>query len=169
MLESLKRVAIAPLFTLGLFTASVTLVPLAGCNAVGQTSVPAGLQQAAQDVSLIASGLGSATLSLTGLVPPATLATIQKALTEINQVATLLGQAPTAAAGAPLVQQLEGSINAIVGATATLQLPGKWNAALAAVQVLLPVVEIAVGLVTPPRMARTAMTVEQARATLAAR
>ena len=147
---------------------STALVPfgaaLAGCATLQAPGVPAGLQQVAQDVALIAQGLGHATLSLPGLIPAGTLATVQKYLAQINQVAELLGQAPTAAAGAPLIQQLEGAINGIVAATGTLQLPGKWNDALAAVEALLPVIEVAVGLVVPTaRAARSAMTPAQAR------
>ena len=149
---------------------STALLPvsaaLAGCPAFRAPGIPAGLQQVAQDVALIAQGLGHATLSLPGLIPAGTLATVQKYLAQINQVAELLGQAPTAVAGAPLIQQLEGAVNGIVAATGTLQLPGQWNAALAAVEALLPVIEVAVGLVTPARMARSTMTAEQARAVL---
>jgi len=145
-----------------------------------------------QDVQTIAMGLSKtltqlSMLNLPGLTP-AILDICQTALAGIQTVGqALLGVSSTTDAQ-PLVQRVEGYVNAFVGALAFLPLPGPIQLALVAATILLPIIESAVNLVvtaktvmpvtvssgaasitvlTPaPSAAAPVMTPAQARATL---
>jgi hypothetical protein len=151
---------------------SILALPLA-VAACG--SLPSGstIALAAYDTALIAKGLNGVLTQLTVLqisgLTPSILDTCNQALTGLQGVAQALYSASSVSDAQPLVQKVEGYVNAIVGALAALPLPPDVSKALAAAAILLPIVEVAVGLVmqTAPPAPAVQMTPDQARSTLA--
>lgn len=137
-------------------TAAVPLA-LGACGSVDMK-----IASVAKDAKLIASGFAGVLqqlgrLNLPGLTP-ALVAYIGVAVAGITSLADALGTAATAAEAQPLVEKIAGYTNAVVGALATLPLPPAISMALQAAMVLLPLIELAVGLVaSPAHPARSAL------------
>jgi hypothetical protein len=144
------------------------LLPLAAC-AGGQLPTPS-IGVVANDVKIIATGLQGVmnqlgALSVPGLTPQV-LNTCQTSLAGLQTCAAAIANASSAVDAKPTVEQVEGYVNAFVGALAVLPLPAPVNTALVAATILLPVIEAAVGLAisnAPP----ATMTPDQARSALA--
>jgi hypothetical protein len=94
---------------------------------------------------------------------------IGSALGSVQSVATALAKVTDKAAAQPLVTKLETYVNAFVSAAAGIPLlPPSIQLALQAASILLPVIEVAVGLVLPsaPKASAATMTPAQARLVL---
>jgi hypothetical protein len=141
-------------------------VMLAGC-ATGSTSASTIAAQAASDIGLIGSGLSGALsgLSASGAVSATAISQITGYINSIEAVATTVTTATSATAGQSAVQQIETLLNSLVSAASGLPLPAPFSTALSAASVLLPVVEVAVGLVSSAASAgaMVPMTPAQAR------
>ena len=154
---------------------SAAAILLVGCN-LTPAQVNTALSAAASDAQTIAAGLSGAMSSLATLKIPGLTATtigkVQTAIAAIVTVANGLSGATSTNTAQPLVQQLEGDINAVVDALAGLPLPAEIELPLQAATVLLPLIETAVGMVVSQvtsaakMRATTPMTPAQARALL---
>lgn len=131
-------------------TALAGVATLAAC--AGQTS--AQLAQAAvtyaQDV---ANGLAAAVQAMVGL-PAATVATITGYAKDAQQAAASLSTSLTQTAGQPIIQQIQGDVQAVQSDVESLLPAGSQAANIladvnAVLQVLLPLVGIALAGVTP--------------------
>jgi hypothetical protein len=141
-------------------------VVLAGCQSTGGGSTSTIAAQAASDIGLIASGLTGAlsSLSASNTVSPSAVSQITGYINAIEAVAATVTTATSATAGQTAVQQIETLLNSLVSAASGLPLPAPFSTALSAASVLLPVVEVAVGLVTTASAGATVpMTPAQAR------
>lgn len=162
-----------------LLTASA-IAPLAlvGCAGQAPNQTVAAL---AADVTTIAQGLQAEipALTATGALSAAQLAQFTGYLTQLEAVATQISVAASAETAQPLVQQVEGIVNAAVAVVAKIPLmPPAVSAALQAVALLLPVIETGAGLAvtqltlppaaapTPTAAAIVLKTPDQARAYL---
>ena len=101
-------------------------------------------------------------------IPAATASSATTLLAEAIGVAKSISASLTATAAQPLVRQVEADVNAAIQALASLSLPKSVSAVLQAAQVLLPVIETAVGLMVPAAATPNAMSPAQARAILKA-
>jgi hypothetical protein len=148
---------------------AVALAPLLAACA-GKT-VDQSIATVVTDVSTIANGLqGTLTqlgaLGVAGLTP-AIVSTVGNYVADLQQVATQVSGATTTAAAQPLVQKVETYVNTIVSTLALIPLPPPISTALQAAAILLPVIEVAVGLLVPPTNgASPGMTPDQARLVL---
>lgn len=146
---------------------------LTGCASVAQT-FDSKLAQVVSDVSLIARGIGQIVpqvMSFTSLTPTG-VAAIQQAAADIAMVADQIKSVTSIAAAQPWVQKLETYLNTIVTILAAMPLPPQISVALQAATVLLPVIEMLVGLLTninpaAGRFQTGAMSPDQARLVLA--
>jgi hypothetical protein len=148
-------------------------VTLFGCTAA---QVNSALSQVATDAQTLSAGLSGAMASLSTLnipgLTPTIIGRVQTAIASVVTVANALSGATSTNSAQPLVQQLEGDVNAVVDALAGLPLPAEIELPLQAAAVLLPVIETAVGLAisqvtASARLRATApMSAAQARAIL---
>jgi hypothetical protein len=146
-------------------------IALAGCSSSTTGTVPpVTLQTVANDVSLLATGLNNALSqpSVVALIPPTIEPQIKAVLNDLTSVAGTVGSSTSASAAKASVTTVENDVNTIVAALAGLPLPPPAPTILTAAEVLLPVVEAAVGLVVPASAASGAMTADEARMHLAA-
>lgn len=129
--------------------------------------------QIAQDVSLVAGGLQKAMAALPGAgvtISADNLMIAQNALAGLQVAATAVASASSPAAAQPLVPQIEGYVNSFVGAlgpalaTCTSSTCKTISAYIAAANILLPVIEVAVNMAVPQP---TSAQADQARAALA--
>jgi len=120
--------------------------------------------QAAQDISLAASGLQAALGNMPGVsVPPA----VTSALADLQAEAGAFAAADSQAAQQTVVKRVEADINAIVAAAGSI--PGLPPKALQAVQladVLLPVIEMEVNMIPAASAAASGTSADVARAGL---
>ena len=121
----------------------------------------------ATDVKLIAAGLGAALPQVQG-IGPAPLASMEKALSDIEAVAGGIDTATTLNAAQVSVQSVETDVAVIMAALEGVPLPPGVTVALQAATVLVPVLEADVAIVTAPTAAASAsfMTPDAARAAL---
>jgi hypothetical protein len=129
-----------------------TLAVLLGATALsacaGQTAAQIG-QQAATDAALIATGLENF-LSMAQGVPPATAAKITVYAQDVQRLAASLSASMTASQAQPIVQQIAADVTAVAQAAAGLVPPGSQAAQiLADVQLVMPLLQIVVGIVSP--------------------
>ncbi len=140
---------------------------LAACNGMPPSQ---SIQTVAQDVQIIATGLGKTLTQLSALnlpgLTPAILDMAQTALAGLQTVSQAFAGVSTATDAQPLVIKVESYVNAFVGALSILPLPPEIKTGLLAAQILLPVIEMAVNLAVPPKTVATTMTADQARAAL---
>ena len=144
-------------------------IALAGCSSSTSTT-PTTLQTVANDVSLLATGLNNALSqpSVLALIPPTIEPNISAALADLTTLATTVANSTSSTATQASVTTVENDVNTIVAALAGLPLPPPAPTILTAAEVLLPVIEAAVGLVVPPSAAVGGMTPDEARIHLAA-
>jgi hypothetical protein len=127
--------------------------------------------QVSSDVALVATGLQGALQQL-GSIPSlsisaAALSTAGSAIASLQALAAQVAQASSVAAQQPLIQKIAtyaGTVLSVLTPAIAL-IPGAQGvaAALAAVQVLLPVILAAVGLALPASAAPSGMTSGEAR------
>ena len=133
-----------------LLAATALAVPslaLVGCAGMSPAQTVAAI---ASDVSTIAQGLEAEVpaLTATGAIPAVAMAEYSAAVTGLKALADQIAAAATASAAQPLVQQVEGLVNAAVAIVAKIPLvPAPIAAVLQAISLILPVVEVGVGLV----------------------
>lgn len=133
------------------------------------TQVSSALQAAASDANIIATGLKAdlpAIATIQG-VSPATVASIGALVADIQTISSTITAASSATTALPSVQQLEADFNGIASALSALPLPPQVASVLQAASVLLPLIEMSVGLVVSPRA--ESMTPDAARAILLGR
>lgn len=147
--------------------AALLFAPALAMFACSTTSVTAALKQAASDANIIATAISNALPQLATVqgIPPDSLTKAASFVVDIQRAAAAISAASTAADAQPSVQQLEAGFNALVGVLATLPLPPQVATVIQAANVLLPVIEIAVGMAVTPKAG--AMSPDQARAVLA--
>jgi hypothetical protein len=140
----------------------LALSPIA-CTSV---QIHAAMKQAAMDTSLIALSLKNALPQLAAIqgMPADTITELAGYVDDLQRVAAAINAAASASEALPSVQQLEADLNSIVGALATFPLPPNISTVLQAATVLLPVIEVAVGIAVPPQAGP--MSPAQARAVL---
>lgn len=147
--------------------AGAALLALVGCT--NGTLNNQAVATVAQDVAIIANGLKGAlpALGTAGAIPADKLGAISQAIANLQTVSVTIAAAASTSAALPDVQQVEADVNAIVAALVGVPgLPQNVTLALVAAQVLLPVVETAVGMIVPPSPKAYAMTPNEARAIL---
>lgn len=127
---------------------ATTALLVIGCS----STTPVTLQSVANDISAIDTGLNNAVKNSAVLaafpgskIPVA----VSTALADLDVVAKAAAAAPDAAAMKGNVTIVENDVNAIIAAIGTLPLPAPYPAAIAAVEVLLPAIEAAVGVAVP--------------------
>jgi hypothetical protein len=155
------------MFRRSFFAAILASSALVACS----TITDSGVANAATDAALIADGLAAVDVQLgnLGVIDPKTMTVIGSALGSVQSVATALAKVTDKAAAQPLVTKLETYVNAFVSAAAGIPLlPPSIQLALQAASILLPVIEVAVGLVLPsaPKASAATMTPAQARLVL---
>jgi hypothetical protein len=141
------------------FLTAIMVAAVAGC-ATSSGDVPATV---ASDAALIASGLAGAFKNI-----PAVPSNVPAALADLATAAQALDAADTASAARPLVERIITDVAAVVTATAGMPLPAPIAEALAAAQVLLPVIEAAVGMIANATAEHVGMTPGEARLILRA-
>lgn len=150
---------------------TAALAPVAGalaaCSSTGSTSSMTPTQ-VITDIGLVAGGLAGALPGLvTAGLPAASIASVTGLVNQIQSAADAVSASLTTTAAAPIVTQIVGVL-AQIAATVGPALPAPFGTALAAAQILLPVIAAAVGLVSSaPSTAAVSMTHAEARAALA--
>jgi hypothetical protein len=125
---------------------TVPMLAIAAC--AGQTAAQIGAQ-AVQDAALIATGLENF-VSLAPNLPPGTLAKVTAAAQDVQRIAVSLSASMTASQALPLVQQIANDVSAVASAAGGLVPAGSQAAGiLADVQLVMPLLEIVVGIVVP--------------------
>lgn len=150
--------------------AALLMTSVTACTPDGQLSNQA-VSVVAQDVAIIANGLQGTipALNAAGVIPAEKVAGVSQAIANLQALSSALATTASLSAAQPIVQQVELDVNAIVSALVGIKgLPQNVTLALVAAQVLLPVVETAVGMVisTPPKAVHYAMSPNEARAIL---
>ena len=142
---------------------------LAGCATFTGKTPTQIAAQVLSDVNLVASGLANAMpgLAASKAVPAATLARAQAYVAQVQAAAAQMQGVVTKGAAQPIVTQIETDVNALAGLLAGLPLPPPYAQVFQAAVVLLPVIEVSVGLAVPAG-ASHAMTPAEARLVLAA-
>ena len=143
-------------------------VALAGCATL--TGKPNQIAaQVLSDVNLVASGLANALpgLQASNVVPAAVMAKAQALVGKIQASAASMSATISKNAAQPIVTQIEQDVNAFAALLAGLPLPPPYAQIVQAAVVLLPVIEIGVGLAVPAG-ASHAMTPAEARLVLKA-
>jgi hypothetical protein len=129
----------------------LAVTPLAALAACAGQSADQTIATVAADANTIAGGLQGVLAQLGPLnVPgltPSVISTVGVAVSQIQTVAASISGVTSAAAAQPLVQKIETYLNTIVAALAGLPLPPPVSTALQAAAILLPIIEVAVGLV----------------------
>jgi len=148
-------------------TAGLSAAALAACATGTTNQVVTIAQQVVDDAGLIANGIAAEvgplqTLGVT--LTPDTLTKINAGVTAAKNL--VAGMAANVAL--PLVQQIVADVNAVVAAVgaAGATVPSSVQNVIGAAEALLPLVELAVGLVVAPKVGR--MSPAQARRVLAA-
>lgn len=147
---------------------AIAVLGAAGCT-TAQTTVA---QTVVNDVDMTAKAFETVLPNFAKIagINAATVATIYGWIGNITTVARQIVAGMSQSAAQPLVQQIESDVNNIVGVLSTLPLPPTIMTVVDAAAVLLPVIEAAVGLVTPASMqmrtAHAGMTPDEARAAL---
>lgn len=144
-------------------TFALVTLALASCT---PSQLQSTLKQAASDASIIATGLKNALPQLAAIqgMPAGTIAKAGVLVSDIQSVAAAINASTSASAALPSVQQLEADVNTLVSTLASFPLPPPVSTILQATSVLLPVIEIAVGLAVTPHAGT--MTPDEARAVL---
>ena len=133
------------------FLASTALTLVGGALvACTQTQLNAGVAKAAADVTLISDTFITIVPQLATIegVTPAVQAKVTNAVTQLEGLAKQLTVVSTATQAQPLMLQVESDVNTVVTTLATLPIPGPIGTQLKAAAVLLPLAELAIGLVT---------------------
>lgn len=149
---------------LALIPSAAAMMTLAAC---ATSPTPATV---ANDVALIAAGYRGVLPQIGTLagVTPAIVATAGHAIADLQAAAAAFAGADVTTEQS-LVRRIEADVNAVVTALAGLSLPTPISTVVQAAQVLLPIVEIDVGLIAPSAatLGISGLTPAQARAVLA--
>ena len=149
-----------------LLAGGAVIVLLGACSStVNPNSV---IAQVEADVVLIGNGLQAvlAEVSSLNLLPATLITTLQGYVTDIEAAAKALATAATNVAAQPVVQQVAAAVQAIVTLLAALPLPPDIALAVQAAQVLIPIIEAAIGFLTTAPIS-IVMTPTEARLILA--
>ena len=140
------------------------LALLTGCAWLKGKTAQQITQAVLSDIALVASGLVNVLPQLSAIVgvPPSVAAIIA----DIKAVSGQLSANMTTTQAQPLVARIASDVQTLVQALIGIPLPPAVSSALKAVQVLMPVIMVAVGLFAPSAAAPGGMTPDQARAVL---
>ncbi len=141
-----------------------SLLALAGCAGLTGQQVA---QKVVTDVELIASGFAKA-LPTVKAIPASTTTLVVGYMNEAVTLAQGISSSLTQTAAQPLVGKIVNDVNAAIQAAALLPLPPPIQQMFAAVGILLPILEVGVGLPVTVSAPKTGETPAQARAYLAA-
>lgn len=146
---------------------------LAACAALDPNNTPQqNLAQVVADVSSIATAFGKALPQIQALnLSEDIRARINASVANLQAVTVAVAAAATSTtAEQPLIQKVETDVNAVVDALAAIPLPVPLSSIIQAATILLPIIEIAVGLVVPAQAKARAgaipMSPDEARAVL---
>lgn len=140
---------------------------LAGCAGLTASQVT---QKIVTDIDLVANGLAKTIPTIQGL-PSQYQPKVNKIVTDIGYIRGLtksISSSMSATAAQPVVSQIVNDVNAVLSAAAALPLPAPISTILLAASVLLPVIEVGVGLPVTASAPKTSMTPVEARAILRA-
>jgi hypothetical protein len=141
---------------------------LAACSAGSVTSTSTVAQQVIADVSTLALGVASLLPALGTLkgIPADAIAKAGTAINTITAAATQISGTITQAQALPIIQNIGANVNTLISVLTPFLglLPPPYGTVIMAAQVLLPVIEAAVGLAVPP--AAGGMSVDHARMVL---
>lgn len=145
-----------------------TALALAACS-TGLTAAQIAAQTVT-DAKLLANGFSGVLAGLQTLhdIPAASATIVTSALSSALAIAQSISSSMTTAAAQPLVTQIETDFSAALSALSVVTLPTPISGIIAAIQVVLPLVETAVGLITGVSVVETpSMSPAKARAVLA--
>lgn len=144
------------------------VLPLGVAACAGKTAAQVG-QTVVSDVQLIGNALSASlpALAVVSGLSASAVSSIQAAIGQIGTIGQQIVAGMTVAQGQPLVQQIETDFGTVLGIVSGLPLPGGISQVIAAVQILLPVVEAAVGMAVAAGAPAGAMTPAKARLILA--
>jgi hypothetical protein len=151
-------------------TTFLALPMLAVLSACGTTTVAQIAAQITADVDLVAQSLDAQLPALQAALG-VNAAAVGAVATEVEQIvaaAAAFAVATSQATGAPIVTQIASDFSALETALAGFTLPATLQKIITAVSVLLPIIEVGVGLLATPSAAANTMTAAQARAVLLA-
>lgn len=141
------------------FLSVFALVPIAACS----TSVSLAPPAISGDIDLVVNGLRSL---LPYIVSATTATRYNSYLDTLSDLAKRVAAAQDANSSKSIVQQIIAVTSEALQTVATVKLPGIGNTVVSAIQVLLPIIASAVGILGY-RTAPAVMSVEQARMVLA--
>jgi len=126
-------------------------------------------QVVVNDLGLIKNGAAGvlAALSAIGTLSAGTASTVSSDLTTVLNAVGTVAAGTAASAAQPVVQQIEAMISAVISALQAVTLPPVVQTILSAMQVLMPAIEAAVGIILPASLAPKAEDVNWARGVLA--
>lgn len=144
---------------------------LGGCATVAQ-NIDSTLKRIVDDTDTLAKGLSALVPSLSSVagLSSETQALISATVLNVQTVADQVGAVSSVASAKPLVEKIETYVNTIVGALAALgpALPTPVSTILQAASILLPIIEIAVGIAVPAAAAKPGLDADWARGYLKA-
>jgi hypothetical protein len=124
---------------------------------LGACTTPVTPSQVASDVALIAQAFAAELPNLSNLVPAAAQTAVTAAITDMQAVVSAFAAADTQNAQQPLVQRIGADINAVFATLPKVSLPTSIQALVNDINALLPIIELAVGLITVGKMKALAL------------
>lgn len=143
------------------------LVAACATQTPGTTPVATTPATVVSDVNTIAAAL-QAELPALSAIPGVNVGSVSSAIADVQKAASAVTAAMALTSSQSSVNQIAADVSALVGAIPPGVLPPNVQTVITAAQVLLPVVELAVGLAAPAGATPTSMTADQARAVLKA-
>jgi len=121
---------------------------IAGCANLKNVTPAVVGQAVVNNLSLIKAGVAAllAVLGTVNVIPPATLVTVTAKLQTISTFINTVAVGMSQAAAQPIIQQIVATFGAVVTALQGLTLPTTVQNILKAIQILMPVIETAVGI-----------------------
>lgn len=152
-----------------LFLVLASTSALAAC-ANTSTNTNTTVSNLANDIALIAGGLQGVLPSIAAIhgLSASGLAKVNQAVADLQVLAREIGAVVDTTAAQSIVRQVETDVNAIITVVAALpSIPESVSLALQSASVLLPIIELAVGITVPQkvtaRAAKTSLAPSQAR------
>lgn len=137
---------------LGLATMASVTALVAGCAAVqGSQNSQQAIAKVAQDVATLAAGYAAVLPKLQGAtgIPAGTTAKIVAAIKNLQALSQQLASTASQSQAQSLISTVETDVNAVVDTAAGLPLPPPIGTIFEAGAVLLPVIEMTIGMVVP--------------------
>ena len=149
--------------------ASVPLAILIGCSSTSGGATPTQIMADIQNgVAAAVQSFDAVVKQNPGVINPTAQAQIEGYLSSASSVLSSLSSSMSATAAAPMIQQIEQDLNAVVMVTAGLPaIPPPFSAAVGALAIVLPIIEAWVNSVIPaaPAASRAAVAARAKMAT----